>query len=486
MEQKRNLKIAVIGSGSSYLPDIAQMIIEDRDSMPVDEWALMDIDEYRLKCTGTYCAKMIKDAGLETKVTMTTDLESACKDANFVITTIRVGLSDTRITDESIPNKYNFVGQETTAPGGFMMGLRNIPEMVKIARTMERVSAKGAWLINLANPSGMMTEALNMFSNIHCVGLCNGPTVFNRLMRQYFADEIEKDDDIFCVMSGLNHILYGKVYVKGVDRTEDGKYRLEHGWGEAQPFRLESMGEGIQKFVAGWIPFGPYARYYYQFQDVINDQNKGIDKMVQHSAHFAREMNKRFGEDLINVAAVEAIHSRAEWVKIIESVTLDLMSKGDERGFILAQNSRGGRDYGRAGMDMIECLWTGKRRILNPDYQSMGTVPGFDGKYVATTTSIVDASGVHPIVCDPLPPHIMATIQAAKQYELMAAKAAMSGSYKDCMEALMSSSLINDWDQARKCLDEMLLAQKEYLPNFARVIQQLEQGIDPLLEELKE
>ena len=69
----KKMILANIGSGSSYLPDIAEMLIERKDTMKVAEWRLMDIDEYRLKCTGRYVEKMFKEAGMETVITMTTD-----------------------------------------------------------------------------------------------------------------------------------------------------------------------------------------------------------------------------------------------------------------------------------------------------------------------------------------------------------------------------------------------------------------------------
>ena len=61
-----------------------------------------------------YVVKMFQDAGMETKITMTTDLETAVKDADFVITTIRPGMSDGRFMDETIPFKHGLIGQENT------------------------------------------------------------------------------------------------------------------------------------------------------------------------------------------------------------------------------------------------------------------------------------------------------------------------------------------------------------------------------------
>ena len=128
--------LANIGSGSSYLPDIAEMLIERKNELRVQEWRLMDIDEYRLNCTGNFVRKMFADAGLDTKIILTRDLNEAVRDCDFVIVTIRPGMSDGRILDETIPFKHGLIGQETTAPGGMIMGLKTIPAILEIAHAM--------------------------------------------------------------------------------------------------------------------------------------------------------------------------------------------------------------------------------------------------------------------------------------------------------------------------------------------------------------
>ena len=84
----KKMILASIGSGSSYLPDIAEMLIERRDTLQVSEWRLMDIDDYRLNCTGKYVQKMFEDAGMDTVITLHNNYEDAIRDTDFVMTTI--------------------------------------------------------------------------------------------------------------------------------------------------------------------------------------------------------------------------------------------------------------------------------------------------------------------------------------------------------------------------------------------------------------
>jgi 6-phospho-beta-glucosidase len=76
--------------------------------------------------------------------------------------------------------------------GGMAMGLRTIPEIVKIAQAVVDHANTGAWLINLSNPSGMLTEAIYRYTNCRAVGLCNWPRSFwTRMMEAY---KVERND----------------------------------------------------------------------------------------------------------------------------------------------------------------------------------------------------------------------------------------------------------------------------------------------------
>ena len=280
----KKMILANIGSGSSYLPDIAEMLIERRDTMQVAEWRLMDIDDYRLNCTGKYVKKMFEEAGMPTVIKMTSDLEEAVKDADYVITTIRPGMSDGRNLDETIPFKYGLIGQETTAPGGMIMGFKTIPAILEIAHAIERVAKPNCYLVNLANPSGMVGEALERHSNIKYACLCNGPTVIRTAMKAIYGQE--DPDDVFVEVIGLNHLIWCKVFVKGEDRTDEAFEKLLTWSAENIPaLRREFVEPALQKFI-GYIPMGPYLEFYYDFDtnfsDLQNYSGNHWEMMLNH------------------------------------------------------------------------------------------------------------------------------------------------------------------------------------------------------------
>lgn len=469
----KGMILSNIGSGSSYLPDIAEMLIERRDTLRVSEWRLMDNNLYRLNCTGNYVKKMFEDAGMKTTIIMTMDLSEAVKDCDFVMSTIRPGLAEGRILDERIPLKHNLIGQETTAPGGMLMGFKTIPATLEIAKAIEKYAKPSCYLINLANPSGMVSEALNMYSNIKFAGLCNGPTIVRMAMKEIYGKE--NPSDVFVQINGLNHLIWDKVWYKGEDVTNEAYEKMMEWYSVNNPMiRREFVDEDLQKFI-GWIPQGPYLEYYYNYDECLEDLQK---YSRNHWASMKKRIQERVGDVLDDIHMPESA-TRAEVVKIVEKRTFELYEKLDPRGYLLACNSRGGKGYGEAGITLINAIWNNTNEILSPDVCSMGTLEGFDPHAVCTTTSLVNASGINPIAFPKMKSHQLAFINAAKEYEKLSCKAAVTGSYQEALEALVANPLIHSYYNAKSALDELLVAEKELLPNFKAAIESLEKGEEP-------
>ena len=469
----KKMILANIGSGSSYLPDIAEMLIEKRNDIDVAEWRLMDLDEYRLNCTGKFVQKMMKEAGMATKITMTTNLEEAVKDCDYVITTMRPGMSEGRNMDEMIPFKHGLIGQETTAPGGMIMGLKTIPAILEVADAIEKYAKKGAYLVNLANPSGMVAEALNRHSKINFAGLCNGPTVARSAMKMIFQPE--DPNDLFVQVSGLNHLIFVKVFYKGEDVTDEAFKRYLDWAGENLPaIRKEFVEPDLEEFI-NYIPMGPYNEFYYDFPNSFNDLQSYSGN---HWAQMLKGVQEKIGDVLDDIEMPDNA-TRAECVKAIEKRTFELYDQLDERGFRLAQTTRGGHDYGRAAIELIDAMWNNTNAILTPDVRSMGSLQGFDPDCVCSATSIVNGSGIYPICFPKLPGHIMSFIYSAKEYEKLAVEAAVTGSYHAALEALVANPLVNSYYNAKSCLDELLVLEKDWLPQFAEAIEALERGETP-------
>ena len=220
----KEIVVAVIGSGSTYCPELVDGFIKAKDRLGLKSLRLMDIDERKLNIVGDLCIRMLRNAGIDCEVIKTDSLDTALKGADFVVTQIRVGKLPARHLDETIPLKYDLIGQETTGIGGFFKALRTIPVMKEIADKVKEL-CPDAWLINFTNPSGIISEFLQNHTDIKSMGLCNVPI--------NMIDDVKKavGQDADVTYLGLNHLSWitsvkkdGKEYI---DRLFDEGFAPE-------------------------------------------------------------------------------------------------------------------------------------------------------------------------------------------------------------------------------------------------------------------
>ena len=114
---------------------------------------------------------------------------------------------------------------------------------------------------------------------------------------------------------------------------------------------------------------------------------------------------------------------------------------------------------------VLEQQRTGKTRaeeVMEID----GAVPNLPDDAVVEVAARVDREGAHPLPVDPLPPEMLGLVEHAKAYELLTARAAMSGDRRDALKALMTNPLIGDYDTAKPLLGALLDANRVHLPRF--------------------
>jgi 6-phospho-beta-glucosidase len=352
-------------------------------------------------------------------IEQTTDLDDALRGSAFVITQVRVGGQSARYLDETIPLKFDCIGQETTGAGGFAMALRAVPVMTEIAERMLTV-APDAWLVNFANPAGLVAEAI-LRTGARAVGLCNLPLTYERGLESAFGAGTVLD------YFGLNHLSWVRSVVDGEGRdrlpevlatfAEDGDF----------PRRLVET--------IGLLPCY-YLRYYYRTSAVLAEQ--------------------------------KSQQTRAEEVMEIERATLAkyadpaLVDRPDE----LSQ--RGGAWYNTAAVNFIRAVTrdSGQRQVLN--VLNNGTLPGLPDDATVEVPCTVSTAGAAPLAVQPPPEHARGLMEAVKAYERLTIDAALSGSRRLALQALLAHPLVRDHDIAAPLLDELLAAHAMYLPRFTQ------------------
>ena len=424
------LCMAVIGAGSTYTPELIEGLICRRERLPLRELRLMDIDARKNEIVGNFAERMLRAAGIAAKVVRTEDLRAALEGVDFAVAQVRVGGLVARRLDERIPLKYGLLGQETTGIGGMMKALRTIPVVRNIARTMEAV-APGATLINFSNPSGLVAQALlGEAPERRLIGLCNVPINMQAQAAQLLSVSPEALEYGFV---GLNHLLY----LNSV--RQDGRERI----GELLQRPLEQMQKNIPDVPADMdflrqieaLPCG-YLNYFYARRAMLEKCRKAEQCRAEQCMEIERELL--------------ALYRQPELCRKPE-----ILSK------------RGGALYSEAAISLMEAIWcdTGAEHVVN--VRNDGAYPFMAADDVVEVQCRVNRAGCRPLPLRKQPHrHIIGLMQAVKAYERLAAQAAMEGDMGAALEALAVHPLIGDIQAGKACLQEMLQANRAYLPQF--------------------
>ena len=275
--KKDALKVAVIGGGSSYTPELIEGILNRKDRLPVRELWLVDVPmgEKKLAIIADMARRMADKVGAQMEIHATLNRKEAISGADFVITQFRVGGLDARAKDESIPLKYNVIGQETTGPGGYAKALRTIPVILDICREIEE-TAPDAWLINFTNPAGIITEAILNYTKVKAMGLCNVPIGIKKDIAKLLNVDSSRVNVSFM---GLNHMSYAySVTLDGEEILPQLIEMYNHPDAEMAQ-KLEAISDIV------WpAPFlrslgmitSPYHRYYYRNRMMLEEEKESM------------------------------------------------------------------------------------------------------------------------------------------------------------------------------------------------------------------
>lgn len=430
----KGIKIATIGGGSSYTPELVEGFINRYDKLPVEELWLVDIEDgkHKLEIVGDLARRMVKKAGLPMKIYTTLDRREALVNADFVTTQFRVGLLDARIKDERIPLSHGLLGQETNGVGGLFKGLRTIPVILDICKDMDEL-CKDAWLINFTNPVGMVMEAIKRYSNRKkAVGLCNLPIGMHKDIARILNRPM---DEVSVTFSGLNHMVFvTQVYVDGKNVLEE----VMDNWGTQSVNNITGM-EWDRRFIKalGAIPCY-YHRYYYMAQEYLEE-----------SLEYYRQNG-----------------TRAEKVKKLEAELFKLYQDVDLAEKPKQLEQRGGAYYSDAACNLICSIYNDSKDIQVVNTVNKGAIPELSYEEIGELGCIITREGPIPITGGKLPKAACGLIQQIKSFEIAACEAAVTGDYDKALLAMMINPLVGSQSLAVKVMDELLETHKEYLPRF--------------------
>ncbi len=418
------VKVAVVGGGSTYTPELVDGFASRASRLPIDELVLLDIDADRLAVVAGLAGRILRRCGWTGRLTETTDRDAALDGADFVVVQLRVGGQAARFTDETIPNRFGCIGQETTGPGGFAKALRTVPIVLDLAEDVGRRAAPGAWIVDFTNPVGIVTQAL-LDAGHRAVGLCNVAIGFQRRFAARFgvAPECVELEHV-----GLNHLSWERaIRVDGIDR-------LPQLLADEPDLLADEVGLPVELIRAV----------------------RALPSYYLHDYYLERETLR---------AQLES-DTRAEEVMAIERELLDLYRDPslDVKPPLLER--RGGAFYSEAAAQLIASLHDGAGDVQVVDVRNDGALPDLADDDVVEVPARIDRDGAHPIRMAALAPELRALVQHVKAYEKLTIEAAINGDRNTALKALIANPLVRDVDVAMPLLDALLVANRGHLPRF--------------------
>lgn len=443
------MKIAILGGGGMRTPLLVRAVLIRRARLGVDELAIMDTDAERLELM-RLIAQPANDAeahGLH--LTHTTRAREAMQEADFVITTFRVGGMKSRVVDERVPLSHGVLGQETTGPGGFAMAVRTLPVLFDYLQVMREVCPR-AWLINFANPAGLLTEALRGAGGWErAVGICDAPSGMQRAAAAMLSTTPER---VQISYFGLNHL--------GWVRS------LVHEWQDMVPQLIRMLREGARlpglpfdsNLVAelGLIP-NEYLYYYYHAREAVAN--------ILRSEETRGEFLVRINGDLL--AALRAHAARGETSQMVAAYGAYMRQRGHtymtgETGQAdwLAQvdpavaEELAAEGYAGVALDVMEALRGTTPRVMVLNIPNEGAIHGMGARDVVEIPAVVSADSIRPLAVGEIPAHCLGLMLQVKAYEQLTIRAVLEHSSNLAVSALAIHPLVSDVRLARVLVDE--------------------------------
>ncbi|HKU56180.1 MAG TPA: 6-phospho-beta-glucosidase [Gaiellaceae bacterium] len=404
------MKIAVVGGGSTYTPELVSGLTR----LDVDEVVLEDVDPERREVVGGMARRMLARESFAGRLDVTGDLDSALAGADFVLIQIRVGGQDARLQDETLPLACGCIGQETTGAGGFAKAMRTVPVVLEIAERARALAAPGSWIVDFTNPVGIVTRAL-LDGGHRAVGLCNVAIGFQRRFAAWLGVEPAR---VVVDQVGLNHLTWVRqVLLDGADVLP--ALLAEHGDELAEEIELPRrlLDE------LGAIP-SYYLRYFYAHDAVLREQLDGEPRAA---------VVRRIEESLLDVYRDPAV---------------------DERPDLLMQ--RGGAYYSEAALGLLSSLTTGAGAVHEVDIRNGETLAGLAADDVVEVPARVGRDGPEALPQPPLAPELLGLVQHVAAYERLTVRAALGRDPVDARKALLAHPLIGQVELVDGLLDRLV------------------------------
>lgn len=449
------MKIAVIGGGGVRSVFLAKSIAARAEELKINELVFMDNDEKKLRIYGTMAKKTSNLICPSLDFKITTNAVEAVENADYVITTIRVGGDDMRVKDERAALNMGVLGQETTGAAGLSFAMRSISALADYCELIKKHAKKGCKVFNFTNPAGVVSQTLRDMGYDFTYGICDAPSGMLRSFEKlYGAEEGSAKGEIY----GLNHLSYftsikinGKEMIDEIIDKDEAYEKTDLRYFEKD--LLKSRKSVLNEYL-----------YYFYYREkalanILNADKTRGEQIAEINRHMTAELEKVDIENDFETALGIFEHWYGERENNYMASETGIKRKEPWKFDIFGKDDGG---YAGVALKFIEIAISGKTDSMILCVPNNGAIEGLLGSDVVEITCDIDKNGAVPHRFGKVDEQNLELIRRVKNYERLASEAIRTKSREKAIEALTLHPLVNSYSIAKELTDKYIEYNKEY------------------------
>ena len=462
----KKFNVVFVGGGSTYTPDMMELMCLVKETFPVKKIVLYDNDEKRQEPIGQYGEVLFREYYPELEeYVYTTDKATAFKDMDFAFVQIRAGGLKMREQDEKIPLKYGVIGQETCGPGGFAYGIRSVLAMKELIEDIRSYSPD-TWILNYSNPAAIVAEACKLlFPDDHrIINICDMPI---DIMDVFCPLADKKRQDVEPRYFGLNHFgWFTAMYDK-----ETGE--------DVLPTILQELLSGNASDKLGFTAKNDdYWNFTFNhLEKMVKDYPYSLPNTYMQYYLYPQEMVEHSDPNYTRANYVMDNREKNVFAYCREIVKLGKM-KDTKHDLDLRYGENADNENEKASVanndahatyiiELAESLAYNKHDIFLLMVKNEGVIPNLEEGMMLEVACRVGSYGAQPLAYGPVGTFEKGLLESQYAYEKLTVEATLEGSYQKCLQALVANRTVVDTDLAKTILDEYIEANGQYFPTFS-------------------
>lgn len=445
----KNPRITFIGGGSYQWTPIIFRDLAVHPALQNATLVLHDIHPGRNNEQAEACRIFARKLHSPIRIETEDNLSAALLGADAVILCISTGGLDAMEHDIEIPKRYGIfqpVG-DSTGPGGISRTLRNVPVVAGIAREMERC-CPDAWLLNLTNPMGQIVRAVSLASKIKVAGLCHEYMCFMGKVAGFFGLDAWQQETS-AVIAGVNHFAWiTELTINGQDGLAMLRNFSASPVSSPRTGNLVNLSDALSLDQVKFALFELYGAMPYP----------GDRHLVEFFPNFLSGKN-RFGADY-GVELTSVDDRRVKWMGHFKERLSEWLSGGDD------SVPRKASDESLA--PILAALLGGEPTVQPVTVCNTGQIADLPLGSAVETLGTFSLDRLAPHTSGPLPEAIRALVHKHCLVQDLTVEAALKGDREKALQAMVADPLnsLLDYRDISRMLDELLEANRDYLPQF--------------------